>query len=91
MLISRRKEGETLFIGEDIEVRVIEIRKRKVILGIIAPRKTRISADKLTDAAMANTMAAVHSAGVDKLLQRSSNPTEPVVLLLQTESSKKEG
>lgn len=92
MLISRRKEGEALFIGDDIEIRIIDVRKKKVILGIIAPRDVKITAEKLTDAAMANTMAAVHSASVDKLLlQGSSSQAESVVLMLQPEISKNNG
>ena len=89
MLISRRKEGETLFLGDNIEIRVIGIRKKKVILGIIAPRDVSITAEKLTDMAMENTMAAAHASHIDQFLQRSSEETEAVVLLLPLDNSLK--
>lgn len=82
MLISRRKEGETLLIGDDIEVRIIAIRGKKVTLGVVAPRELRIASGKLTVAALANTMAAAHSASFDLLAQaREGEGEKPVVLL----------
>jgi carbon storage regulator len=76
MLISRRKEGETVLIGDDIEIRIISLRKKKVILGIIAPRDVRIAATRLNDAEMANTMAAANS------IELPHNENEEVVFLL---------
>jgi carbon storage regulator CsrA len=90
VLISRRKEGEALFIGDEVEIRIISVRRNKVILGIMAPRDVKIAADKMTDMAMANTVAAVHSIRLDKLLQAPSNNREPVVVMLQPISSKKD-
>lgn len=83
MLISRRKEGETLCIGDDIEIRVVSVRGKKVILGIVAPRDLKISTGKLTPAALANTMAAVHTATVDEMLHQSPRTAETPVLLLR--------
>ena len=37
MLILTRKEGETILIGENISIKVVEIRGRQVRLGIDAP------------------------------------------------------
>jgi carbon storage regulator CsrA len=91
VLISRRKEGEALFIGDEVEIRVISVRRNKVILGIMAPRDVRIAAEKMTDMAMANTMAAVHPVSLDKLLQTPSNNAEPVVVMLQPISPKENG
>jgi carbon storage regulator len=76
MLISRRKEGETVLIGDDIEIRIISLRKKKVILGIIAPRDVKIVAAKLDEAEMANTMAAANS------IELPRNENEQVVFLL---------
>jgi carbon storage regulator len=39
MLVLSRKKDETIFIGDDIEVMVVEIRGDKVRLGIIAPQE----------------------------------------------------
>jgi carbon storage regulator len=76
MLISRRKEGETVLIGDDIEIRIISLRKKKVILGIIAPRDVRIAATRLNEAEMANTMAAANS------IELPRNENEEIVFLL---------
>jgi carbon storage regulator len=84
MLISRRKEGDTVRIGDDIEVRIVSVRKKKVILGIIAPRDVRISATKLSDAEMATTMAAANSIDLADLLHAPQPSGEAVVFLLET-------
>lgn len=39
MLVLSRKRGETIQIGDDIEVMVVEVRGDKVRLGISAPRE----------------------------------------------------
>jgi carbon storage regulator CsrA len=76
MLISRRKEGETVQIGHEIEIRIISLRKKKVILGIIAPRDVKIVAAKLDPAELANTMAAANS------IEVPGNNGEQVLFLL---------
>jgi carbon storage regulator len=83
MLISRRKEGETLFIGDEIEIRIVSIRKNKVIFGVVAPRDVKIAAGRLSPTAMANTLAAVHSVDLDRLLPHAvqANAEKPVLLL----------
>lgn len=86
MLISRRKEGETVLIGNEIEIRVVSVRKKKVILGIIAPRDVRITAAKLGDAEMANTMAAANSIELADLLHVGSDEQEQVVFVLEANS-----
>lgn len=77
MLISRRKEGETILIGDDIEIRVVSVRKKKVILGIIAPRDVRITATRMNEVELANTLAAANS------LELPGDKREEVVFLLE--------
>jgi carbon storage regulator len=83
MLISRRKEGETVRIGDDVEIRIVSVRKKKVILGIIAPKNVRIAAGKLSEAEMANTMAAANSFELADLLHNAQNTGERVMFLLE--------
>lgn len=83
MLISRRKEGEALLIGDQIELRIVSVRKKKVILGIIAPRDLRITTLKLSDAEMANTMAAANSIDIDQFLHPPSGEEEQVLFVLE--------
>lgn len=47
MLTLTRKIGETIYIGDDIEIVVKEIRKNQVRLGIVAPRETKIYRDEI--------------------------------------------
>jgi carbon storage regulator CsrA len=87
MLISRRKEGETLFIGDEIEIRIVSIRKNKVIFGVVAPRDVRIVAGRLSPTALANTLAAVHAVDLAVDLNRplphelQANTEKPLLLL----------
>lgn len=83
MLISRRKEGETLLIGENVEIRVVAVRGKKVTLGVVAPKELKISSGKLSPAALANTLAAAHSASLDVLLQPLQDQADRPVLMLQ--------
>jgi carbon storage regulator len=85
MLISKRKEGETLRIGDNIELRIVSVRKKKVIIGIIAPREVSITATKLTDVEMANTMAAANSIYIREFIHPAGGAgdredDDPVVL-----------
>lgn len=42
MLTLSRREGETLSIGPDVAIVVIEVRGGQVKLGFVAPREVRI-------------------------------------------------
>jgi carbon storage regulator len=88
VLISRRKEGETLKIGDNVEIRVIAIHKKKVILGVIAPRDVKITVGRLADVEMANTKAAVSSANLDHLVSMPQANQEGVFFTLEESSSK---
>lgn len=43
MLVLSRKEGESIFIGEDVIVTVLDIFRDKVRIGITAPGRIKIS------------------------------------------------
>ncbi len=47
MLVLSRKSGETLVIGENIVLKVIEIRSGRVRLSLDAPRDVRILRSEL--------------------------------------------
>jgi len=48
MLVLSRKADEEIIIGGAIRVRVLEIRRGRVRIGICAPRKTEIRRAELT-------------------------------------------
>jgi carbon storage regulator CsrA len=85
VLIHRRKVGEALLIGDEIEIRVISVGK-KVVLGIIAPLHVSISTCKVGEAAMQNTIAASHAAGFDRRMRGASRKSTPVVLAFDSDS-----
>ena len=58
MLILRRKAGESLVIGDEIKVAVLDINEGSVRLAIDAPKRITILRSELLQAADANRDAA---------------------------------
>lgn len=58
MLILQRKEGESLLIGDEVEVTVLAVEAGRVRLAIQAPRSVTILRSELKVAAQANREAA---------------------------------
>jgi carbon storage regulator len=50
MLVLSRKVGETICIGQDIRVVVVEIRGDKIRLGIDAPKDITVHRQEVADA-----------------------------------------
>lgn len=42
MLVLTRRTGQSLRIGEGIEVQVVRVEGDRVVLGIVAPREVRV-------------------------------------------------
>lgn len=68
MLILQRKAGESLFIGDDIEITVTSIDSSRVRLAIQAPREMQILRSELRGAMSANLDAAQEVDSPDALL-----------------------
>lgn len=58
MLILQRKEGESLLIGDEVEITVLSVEAGRVRLAIQAPRSVTILRSELKVAAQANREAA---------------------------------
>jgi len=58
MLVIRRKAGEALYIGPDVEIRIVELNAHRVVLGIDAPSTVTILRKEIRDAAEQNQSAA---------------------------------
>lgn len=58
MLVMRRKRGEAIHIGDNVEVRILSITGAKVKIGIVAPREVRVVARELELVCEANRAAA---------------------------------
>ena len=50
MLVLSRKKNESIFIGNDIEVVVVEVRGDKVRLGIQAPKEVPVHRQEVYEA-----------------------------------------
>ena len=42
MLVLTRKENESIMIGDDIEVKLLDLKENQVKIGIIAPREVSV-------------------------------------------------
>lgn len=67
MLVLQRKKGETLLIGEDIRISVLDLGADGVKLAIEAPRKVRVLREELLEAAKANQDAVADKDQIKKL------------------------
>ena len=50
MLVLSRQRNETIMIGDDVEITVVDIRGDKVRLGITAPRQIQVHRKEVYDA-----------------------------------------
>ncbi|MBP1758201.1 MAG: hypothetical protein H6Q61_450 [Firmicutes bacterium] len=68
MLILQRKSGESLYIGEDIQVTVVSVEAGRVRLAIEAPRSLSILRSELRTVMEENRNAAMGSTAPTDLL-----------------------
>ena len=68
MLILQRKEGESLLIGDEVEITVLAVEAGRVRLAIQAPREVPILRSELRVAAQTNREAADEAASPLELL-----------------------
>ena len=61
MLVLSRQRDETIMIGDDIEVTVVDIRGDKVRLGINAPKEISVHRKEVYDAIRRENRAAARS------------------------------
>lgn len=71
MLIIGRRVGESIFLGEDVEVKIMDLTPSRVKLGIVAPKQLGILRGEVLLAQQQNRAAAqlAHVAGVEQVLQ----------------------
>lgn len=65
MLILSRKIGESLYINDDIEIKIVEVLGDKVKIGISAPRDVKILRSELRQTVESNMEAAAAVAPVN--------------------------
>lgn len=58
MLVIRRRAGEALLVGDNIEITILEMEPGRVKLGISAPPEVAVVRREIADASRANLGAA---------------------------------
>lgn len=66
MLVLQRKKGESLMIGEDIQISVVDIGVDTVRLAIEAPKDVKILRKELAEATKVNQEAVAHKEQIQK-------------------------
>jgi len=67
MLVLSRKAGETIWIGEDIEIIISEVKGEQVKIGISAPRSIDVIRGELRqDVSTSNTEAVLKNIDIFK-------------------------
>lgn len=79
MLVMSRRQGETILIGDEIEIVIAHIGRSRVKVGIRAPRQMAIVARELKLVGEENVRAAAASTcDVSSLLARLRRPAAPI-------------
>jgi carbon storage regulator len=83
MLVLSRQRDETIMIGDDIEITVVDIRGDKVRLGINAPRSVQVHRKEVYEAIQRENAEAARVqiddlGGVNKNLRRGNPGEGPV-------------
>ncbi len=67
MLVVSRKKDESIIIGENIKITVVEIAKDRIRLGVDAPESVKIVRSELYDTEKFNMQAAINKPSIDIL------------------------
>ncbi|HOD51099.1 MAG TPA: carbon storage regulator CsrA [Candidatus Hydrogenedentes bacterium] len=65
MLVLTRKEDESIMIGDDIEVKVLDLKESQVKLGIVAPKSVAVHRREIYQAIQAENAQAASAAKID--------------------------
>jgi len=68
MLVLTRKQGESILIGEEIEIKIIEVSKNEVKIGIQAPKDVKVIRKELIFEIKNENLESLK--GIEKLLKR---------------------
>jgi carbon storage regulator len=67
MLVLTRKRDESIMVGDDIEVKVLEVKENQVKLGIDAPRAVAVHRREVYLAIQEENAQAAGAVGVDAI------------------------
>ncbi len=82
MLVLSRQRDETIMIGDDVEITVVDIRGDKVRLGITAPRHIQVHRKEVYDAIKRENQQAsqLSPRDVSDAVLREANKNKPSAL-----------
>ena len=100
MLIIRRRRGESIIIGEDIEIEILETTPTQVKLGITAPKEVTVLRSEIRLTRDLNRVSSVPAANAEMLTElvdslressavSSTTPSTPIVVCPEVVSPKK--
>ncbi len=67
MLVLTRKENESIMIGDDVEVKILDLKENQVKLGIVAPRSVAVHRREVYLAIRAENAQAAAAAQLDSI------------------------
>jgi carbon storage regulator len=67
MLVLTRKENESIMIGDEVEVKVLDLKENQVKLGIVAPRAVAVHRREVYLAIRAENAQAAAAAQLDSI------------------------
>jgi carbon storage regulator len=67
MLVLTRREDESIMIGDDIIVKVLDLKENQVKIGIIAPRSVAVHRQEVYEAIQAENAQAASVTKVDDI------------------------
>jgi carbon storage regulator len=59
MLILNRKEGESIIIGDNVEIRILEVQEGRIKIGIDAPKEVSILRKEVYDSVIEENKNAI--------------------------------
>ncbi|NOX30060.1 MAG: carbon storage regulator CsrA [Actinobacteria bacterium] len=74
MLVLSRRKGEAVIIGNDITVRIIDVRGDQVRVGIDAPRSVSVHREEVFRQVVEENVAAARSADLTSPLLQARRP-----------------
>jgi carbon storage regulator len=82
MLVLSRHRDETIMIGDDVEITVVDIRGDKVRLGINAPTRIAVHRKEVYEAIRAENMraAALEDVSLERIGSKGSGPAPGAVV-----------
>ena len=77
MLVLSRQRDETIMIGDDVEITIVDIRGEKVRLGINAPAHVPVHRKEVYDAIKREKLAAAQGTGEEPRVESLANRRKP--------------